>query len=1046
MKVRNYYLILVFLMIGMLSSFAQEKMVSGRVVDKNNLPLPGATILIKNSINGSSTDFDGNYSIQVNQGDILVFSFIGYINQEIIVGASNTINVTMQDDTTALEEVIVVAYGSQTRESIVGSVGVVSSTTIETQQVTSPLRALQGTVPGVSLLTAGGQPGSNPTIRIRGISSESLARGPLIVVDGAPFNGSLNTISQDQIESVSVLKDASSSALYGSRASGGVILITTKKGYIGSAPKVTLRSQIGLSNPAVGVHNLTEPEDYLKLTWQALKNTNQYENGQTATDAAQNATNGLVDYLGYNPYSVGNPIDTNGNLVANANLLWNSNWENEIIREDYLRVNHNIGVSGGSNKTRYFMSFDYLNEDGPVRPSDFERVATRLNLETQINDWFKIGLNSSFSRSSSNNPDQTSDSTTQAISWIYGVSSIYPIYLRDANGNLIRDNAGDRIFDLGNGLVTGQAVNSTRPVFNDDNILATLTLGKERRVRTNYLANVFAEVNLFEGLTFKTRLSYENYLFDSFSFDDDKTGAAANVQGRVSQDRDLTTTLNAIQSLNYKKSFGNHHVSIDAITEAYTNTQDDLLSQGTGFLPGVDNLDSSTTPESVGGNVITERINSYLGRLSYNFNEKYFGEFSIRRDGSTRFHEDTRWGNFLAGGMSWIVSKEHFLSESNVLTYLKLRGSYGELGNNRTANLFPYQSVFQTGFVNEGNPGILPEGVADVNLRWEKIESLNIGADFELFNGAISGTLEYYNKESVDLILDKPLPRSLGVNKIVTNIGSIKNFGWEASLRSINFNTEDFTWTTGINVALNKNEWTKLSQDQIINGSKRYRVGGSIFDFFIPEWAGVDPADGKGMWYRDVLDDEGNVIDRVTTKDYSSDPDTRATRYDTGKSSLPDIEGGFTSFIRYKQFDLNVLFNFSFGAYLLDSDYSSLINPFQNPGASAHPDNFDAWQNPGDISNFPLLLANNNDHASRSTRFLFKNDYVRLKSLTFGYNLPQSVIERVGLSKLRLFLQADNILTWQSHKGIDPEQSFNGVANSRSPLSKTITSGIILEF
>ena len=1041
MRVRNYYLVLVFLVFGISSSFAQEKTVSGKIVDKNNIPLPGSTIIIKNSTNGTSADFDGNYSIKVNPRETLVFSFVGYANQEIVVGSSNTINVTLQEATTALEEVVVVAYGSQTRESIVGSVGVVSSTTIETQQVTSPLRALQGAIPGVSLLTAGGQPGSNPIIRIRGISSESLARGPLIVVDGAPFNGNLNTISQDQIESVSVLKDASSSALYGSRASGGVILITTKKGHIGAAPKVTLRSQIGLSNPTVGIHNLAAPEDYLKLTWQALKNTNQYENGQTATDAAQNATNGLVDYLGYNPYSATSPIDVNGNLVAGANLLWNSNWEDEVIREDYLRVNHNISVSGGSDRTRYFMSLDYLNEDGPVTPSNFERVSSRLNLETQINDWFKVGLGSSFSRSSSNNPDQTSGSTTQVISWIYGLSSIYPIYARDANGNLIRDNAGDRIFDLGNGLISGQSVNSTRPVYNDENILASLTLGKERRVRTNYLANVFAEINLFEGLTFKTRLSYENFMFDSFSFDDDKIGAASEVKGRVSQDRNLTTTLNAIQSLNYKNSFGDHHISIDAITEAYTNTQDNLLSQGIGFLPGVDNLNGSTTPETVGGNMITSRINSYLGRLNYNFNEKYYGEFSIRRDGSTRFNKDTRWGNFLAGGVSWIVSKEHFLRESNTLTFLKLRGSYGELGNNRTTSLFPFQSVFRTGFVNEGNSGILLEGVSDVNLRWEKVESLNIGADFELFNGAISGTLEYYNKESVDLILDKPLPRSLGVNKIVTNIGSIKNYGWEASLKSTNFNSNDFTWTTGINVSLNKNEWTKLPQDEIINGSKRYRVGSSIFDFFIREWAGVDPADGRGMWFMDVLDANGDIIDKVTTKNYND-----ATRYEQGKTSLPDIEGGFTSFVRYKQFDLNVLFNFSFGAYLLDTDYSTLINPFKNPGGSVHPDNFNAWKSPGDITNFPLLLASNNDHASRSTRFLFKNDYIRLKSLTFGYNLPQSLIERAGLSKLRLFLQADNIFTWQTHDGIDPEQAFNGITNNRSPLSKTITSGIILEF
>lgn len=1048
MKVKKHNLLLVIVVFFVSISFAQEKTITGKVVDNNNLPLPGATVLVKNTSTGVSTDFDGNYSIKANQGDVLVFSFVGYITQEVSVGSSSTINVNLKEDVSTLEEVVVVAYGTQTKQSIVGSVGVISDAVIETQQVTSPLRALQGAVPGVSLITAGGQPGSNPSIRIRGFASVNNSAEPLIIVDGAQFNGNLNSISQDQIESMSVLKDASSSALYGSRAANGVIIVTTKKGNLNQAPKVAFRSQIGVSNPTIGIHDLATPEEYLKLTWTALRNTNQYENNQTAAQAAQNATSGLIDYLGYNPYNVTNPIDTNGNLVSGANLLWQANWEDEVLRENYLRTNHNLSISGGSEKSTFFLSFDYLNEEGPVLPSDFERAATRLNLTTQVTDWFKVGLNTSFSRSRSNTPDQTSGSTTQAISWIYNLANIYPIYARDANGTLILDDSGNRIFDLGNGngRPIGQPVNFTRPQLGGEHILASLTLGKERRIRTNYLASAYAEIKIFEGLTFKSSLSYENYLFDSYSFDDDKIGAASNVQGRVSQDRDLTTTLNAIQALNYKNTFNKHSISVDAITEAYTRTDDNLLSQGTGFLPGVDNLSGATSPEFVGGNIISERLNSYLGRVSYDFDKKYYAEFSARTDGSTRFFEDKRWGTFLSGGASWILSNESFLNNSNTLTYLKLRGSYGELGNNQVGGLvnpdfFPFESVFLTGFVNEGNSGILPDGIADIGILWEKIESLNVGVDFELFNGAISGTVDYYNKESVDLILAKPLAPSLGVIDIVTNVGSLRNYGWEFSLRSNNFNTEDFVWTTGINFSLDKNEWTKLPEEETVNGSKLWKVGNSIFDFYIRDWAGVDPADGRGMWYMDVLDANGDVIDKVTTKDYD-----QATRYDQDKTSLPDIQGGFTSFLKYKQFDLNVLFNFSFGAYLLDTDYSGLINPFETPGTNAHPDNFNAWQAPGDITNVPLLLASNNDHAARSNRFLFKNDYVRLKALTLGYNLPVNSLEKIGLSKFRIFVQADNIWTWQSHKGIEPEQSFNGLTANRSPLSKTITSGIILEF
>ncbi len=1049
MKLKLTWLLTLIMAFSIQFSNAQEKSISGEVTSSiDGLPLPGVSVIVKGTTRGAQTDFDGKYTISGSAGEVLVFSFIGMKNAEATIGASNTINMSLDEDVAALDEVVVVAYGTQTKQSIVGSVGVVSSTTIENQQVTSPLRALQGAVPGVSLITAGGQPGTNPTIRIRGFGSLNASAAPLIILDGAAYNGNLNAISQDQIESMSVLKDASSTSLYGSRGANGVIVITTKKGRKNSAPKVTIRSQIGLSNPTIGLHDLASVDDQFRYTWEALKNTNQYVLGQSATDAAQNASNGLVDYFGYNPYNVANPVDANGNLTT-ANKLWENSWEDEVIRNDVLRVNHNISLSGGDDRSTYFMSFDYLNDEGPVIKSGFERISARVNLESQVNDWFKVGFNTSFSRSTSGSPDQTSGSTTQAISWIYNVSDVYPVYARDGNGQLLRDTAGDVFYDLGNGFVPGQSVNSVRPSNGGENILASIFLGRENRRRTSYLGNAFAEIKLFEGLTFRTNLSYENYLFDSFSFDDDLFSFATNLGGRVDQDRDLTTTLNAIQSLNYTKSFGNHNFSVDLITEAYTFEFDDLGAQGTGFLPNVEVLDGATSPESVEGNTVMERLNSYLGRLTYNFNEKYYLEGSFRRDGSTRFSEETRWGNFFSVGGSWIVSNEGFLSDSNTLTYLKFRGSYGELGNNQifisgsnplAQDYFPYQSVFNLGWNNEGNTGVLLGGVADPTISWEKTSSTNIGVDFELFNGTISGTVDYYSKESVDLIYDKPIPSSTGVSEITTNIGSIKNSGWEVTLNSINVSTDDFSWSSGINFSLDKNEITELTQDEFINGSKLWKVGNSIFDFYIDEWAGVDPADGFGMWYMDVLDANGNVIDKVTTKD-----NDQATRYQQG-SSLPDIYGGFTNTIRYKQFDLSILANFSFGGYLLDSDYSGLINQFQNPGSNHHVDVVNRWQNPGDITDYPLLLTGNNNHSSRSTRFLFKNDYIRLKSLTFGYNLPESVLEKIGFSQVRLFLQADNILTWQSHKGIDPEQAFNGLTNNRSPLAKTITTGAILQF
>lgn len=1046
MKLKLTWLLTLIMAFSIQFSNAQEKSISGEVTSSvDGLPLPGVSVIVKGTTRGAQTDFDGKYTIKASVGEILVFSFVGMKNAQATIGASNTINMSMQEDIAALDEVVVVAYGTQTKQSIVGSVGIVSSGTIENQQVTSPLRALQGAVPGVNILTAGGQPGSNPSIRIRGFGSINASQEPLIVLDGAAYNGNLNSISQDQIESISVLKDASSTSLYGSRGANGVIVITTKKGRKNSAPKVTIRSQIGLSNPTVGLHNLIDADDTFRYTWEAMRNTNQYVLGQSATDAAQNATNGLVDRLAYNPYNVSNPVDTNGNLVT-TDKLWETSWEDEVIRDDALRVNHNISLSGGSDKSTYFMSFDYLNEEGPVIKSDFERVSARVNLESQVNDWFKVGFNTSFSRSDSGNPDQTSGTVNQVISTIYGMSSIYPIYARDANGTLRRDETGNLFYDLGNGRFVGQAVNSVRPINNGENILASINLGTENRRRTSYLGTAFAEIKIFEGLTFKTNLSYENYLFDSFSFDDDLFGFASygldgsGVGGRVTQDRDITTTLNAIQSLNYTKSFGNHNLSLDLITEAYTYELDELNAQGTGFLPNVEVLDGNTVPEGVAGNTTMERLNSYLARLAYNFNEKYYLEGSFRRDGSSRFSEDTRWGNFFSVGGSWIVSNEGFLADSNTLNYLKFRGSYGELGNNRGIGFFPYQAIFGLGWNNENNTGVLLGGIADPFISWEKTASSNVGVDFELFNGALAGTVDYYSKESVDLIYDKPLPPSTGVDDITTNIGSVRNYGWEVSLRSNIVNTDDFTWTAGVNFSLDENEITELTQDEFVNGSKLWKVGNSLYDFYINEWAGVDPADGYAMWYMDITDTDGNVTGRTTTKIYDE-----ASDYELG-SALPDILGGFTTFLRYKNFDLNILTNFSFGGKLLDTDYSGLTSQFANPGSAVHPDVVNRWQQPGDITDYPLLLASNNSFNNRSSKFLYDNDYVRLKSLTFGYNLPESALEKIGFSQVRVFLQADNIFTWQSHEGIEPEQAFNGLTNNRSPLSKTITTGAILQF
>ncbi|WP_203258041.1 SusC/RagA family TonB-linked outer membrane protein [Hyunsoonleella ulvae] len=1049
-------------------SFAQEKTISGTVSDETGLPLPGTTVLVKGTSGGTSTDFDGKYIIKVNQGATLVFSFVGYANKEVTVGNSNTINVVMTEDASALEEVVVVAYGEQKREAIVGAVDVIDSEIIDNQQVTSPLRALQGNVAGVNIITAGGQPGQNPNIRIRGFGSFNDQLGnrnvdtgnfassnaPLIVVDGAPFSGNLNTISQDQIESISVLKDAGAASLYGSRAANGVIIITTKRGKKNTAAEITVRSQYGFSNPAVGIHDLVGSEDYLKLVWTGLRNDNLYNLGQSPAEAGANASAAVIPTLGYNPYSVSNPIDASGNLVAGANLLWDTDWEETVLRRDVPRINHTLSVSGGGEKSNYFFSVDYLNEDGPVIRSDFERVATRAAMDSQVTDWLKTGLTVGYSRSFSNNPDQTSGSTTQAISWIYSNSSVYPIYVRDANGNLILDDEGNRIFDLGNGngRPVGQPVNNTRPGVAGESILASILLGEEKRTRTNFLGSAYAEITFLENFRFRSTLNYENYLFDSHEFDDDLIGAASNVNGRVTKRRNVTTALNAVQALNYSNTFGQHSVSADAIYESNTNTGDAFRTSVTGFLPGQQEIGNGTTPESFGGFRSERRITSFLGRLAYNFDKRYFIEGSYRQDKSSQFEEEFRTGDFFSIGGSWVVTNESFMDNVDWVNNLKFRASVGELGNiSIPGGFFPTSFLFGgANFGNvtispvEGNQSFLSPGVlTDPSLKWETARTTNFGLDFTIFNGALSGTVEYFKRESVDLIQDIDITPSGGIPTLRANAGSINNSGWEITLNSNIINSDDVTWNLGGNFSVLKNEIVEITPftDRLVQGSKLWAPGNSIFEFFIREWAGVDPATGDALWYIDVLDDDGEVIGRDVTNQYDD-----ATRYETGKESLPDIQGGINSFFRFKQFDLNVLFNFSVGAYVLDTDYTGLVSNLTSIGNSAHPDNFQSWSQPGDITDFPRLTLSNNNFNDRSTRWLFKNDYLRLKALTLGYNLPGEALDKIGLKQLRLYFQADNLITWQTHQGIDPEQSFNGLTNNRSPLQRTLTFGALLKF
>ena len=1022
----NLILTSILFLFGALA-FAQQT-VTGTVTDESGAPIPGATIF--NSSNSTTSDFDGNFEINSFVDDVITVSYVGYKQQQVTVTSLN-VNVVLESST-SLDEVVVVGYGSTTKESLVHSVASIDGETIEKTQATSITQALQGTVSGVTVLTSGGVPGSGQTIRIRGIGSINASASPLIVVDGVIFNGSINSIPQEQVESISVLKDASA-AVYGSRGANGVVIINTKKGKKNSKGSFTFSSSFGSASEAVDMHPVLDADTYTKYFWEAMVNSYQYEDGETNADARTLASSNIVDALGYNPYGTGvdSPISTDGVLVGAPQ--WDTDWYGALVNSNAIRRNNTMSYSGGSDSSNYFISMNYLHEEGQVKTTWFDRFSLRSNFETNITDNLSWGLNTSYTNTVNNTPTQSGSGYANVIQWINTVPSIYPIYRRAENGDLILDNAGNPIYDYGSNLGN---VNASRTILTGENTVGSYEYYKFKNNSYNLNANTYMSFKINDDLNFKSTLSYGRGTGVGFSYIHYLYGYASTVDGRVSQDRDITTTLTTQQQLNYDKSFGNHNLSAALIYENYALKVDTMGAQGIGFLPNVEVLNGSTSPEAVSGAISEERLESYISRLSYNYDKTYFLEGSYRRDGSSRFAEDVRWGDFFSVGGSWILSNESFVQNISQIDFMKLRASYGEVGNNRGIGYFPYMQLFVTGWNNLSNTGVLSGSVADPNLAWEKTSITNVGLDFGI-GGRFSGAIEYYSKESIDLIYDKPLAISTGNESITTNVGSIKNTGIEFTLDANVIKSQDLNFDLGFNISTNSNEITELTQDEFISGTKKWMVGKSLYDWYIREWAGVDPDDGYGMWYVDTLDDDGNVTGRETTKEYSE-----ATRYYIDdKSSLPKYTGGITANINYKNFDFSTLLYFSLGSYQYDSQYASLMSGMER-NDQGHPDLANRWQQPGDVTDVPLLLNTSNDFNATSTRFLYKNDWGRVKSLSLGYTFDDEVNTRLKTQSIRVFLQGDNLFTLSSKDGIDPEQTLSGLTGSRSYQLKTISLGL----
>lgn len=1029
-------------------TFAQEKTVTGKVSDASG-PLPGVTVLIKGTKTGTQTDFDGNYSIRANTGAVLQFSFVGMKTVEQTAGSSNTINIVMQEDSQALEEVVVIAYGTTTKEAFTGSAAIISNQDLALRTVTSPLAALEGKSTGIQVISANGQPGSSPGIVIRGVGTLNGSSDPLYIVDGIQFEGSINTISQDDIESITVLKDASSTALYGSRGANGVVLITTKKGNKKGELVVNASATYSFVSRGIDPYETVNPGQFYELMWEAYKNTGAVQG--TANPAAT-ASAGIYNRLGYNPFNVPNDqiVGIDGMLNPNANLVYKSlNWT-DAIQQTGGRKNYSVNVSGGGDKHQVFFSTSYLQEEGYVKTSDFDRLNTRLNADFQPKEWLSLGGSANVSISESNGVGGAGESSiVNPFGWALNIGPIYPVYINDLDGNLVLDDSGNPQFDLGLGNSDYNTL--ARPYNLGRHGVAELLFNDELNRNNTYGFRYYTQFELLDGL--KLSLNYGQDINEGInkSYENNIVGDGAPT-GRYGETRFRRNTENFNQILTYNKTINDiHKVDLTLGHESFDRhySENNALAT-TQTAVGIFEFDNFTVPVRLGGYSSDKKTEGYFARLNYSIADKYYFSASARRDASSVFSKDVRWGNFYSLGASWRIDQEKFMENASFIDRLKLRGSYGEVGNDNLLDFYISQPRYSL-TSNAGNPGIIWTDLGNNNLTWETVESYDIALEFSLFKNIFEGTVEYYKKNSTDLLYNVPLPLSNGINVGPANIGDMNNSGFEVGLTGHFFKSRDFNWDLALQVSTFKNEITSLP-DPFVNGSKRWEIGRSRYDYYIYHYAGVDPSNGNALYlmFEDGVDDlEGQRVPvlnadgtQATTNDWAV-----AGRAYTGDSSLPDLLGSVSNSFSYKGFSLDVLFTYGIGGKYLDFAYAGLMHS-GSYGRALHPDALDAWRAPGDITDVPRLINGNvNQVQTSSTRFLTDASFLALKNVNLGYTFNKELSKMIGVDRFKVFASGENLFLKSERTGLDPQYTLTGTpsGNDYNP-AKVVSLGLNISF
>lgn len=1051
---RKILLLLALISFVAMQAFAQRT-VTGTVTGADDgMSLPGVSVLVKGTNVRTITDLGGSFTVTVPaEATTIIFEFMGMETQEVAI--SDVMNVVMKGSDVAIDEVIVVAYGTTTKGAFTGSAAVLKSENIENRQVSNITNVLAGSVVGVQVLNANGQPGTSSTIRIRGVGSINASSAPLYVVDGVPFDGDLSSINTADVESMNVLKDAASTALYGARGANGIIMINTKKGSAGKA-SISVNVKRGINSRSIKNYEvLTSPQNYLETQYQAIYNAGFYNLGYTPALANAYANQRIITNSeggsGYQIYTVPAGellIGTNGKLNPNATLGYTDadyyytpdNWADEIFQNN-ARQEYNLSMTGGGDKYNYYVSFGYLDDQGLISNSGFNRISGRIKVDYQMKKWLKVGANVNYNNISSKYPgEQTSTTSSGNAFWIANfIAPIYPIYVRDAATKAIIVNNGRKTYDYGD----GNSTNFSRSYMAIANPAGDLIYNK-----TDFLNDIFnstwnAEITPLKGL--KITAQYGINLHNSIYKDlgNAYMGQSAAYGGFASQEQTRTTGFNQQYIAYYNFSTNNHNFDVTAGYDGYTWSEEDVWGNGQNlYNPDSYYLNNAIDNLNTGGYKDTYTTKGFFSRLNYSFAGKYFGNISYRRDASSRFHPDKRWGNFYSGSAAWMISKENFLADVTWIDMLKIKASYGEQGNDGIGNYYAWQDQYRM----TGADGVFADGTliykGNPDLTWETTVSYNVGIDFGLLKNKISGSLEYFGRKSSDMLYNKPVAGSLGYTSIPMNIGSMTNSGIEIDLTGNVLKTERLSWDINANASFIKNKINELHPDlngKLIDGSRIYEEGKSMYRLYMQDWAGVDPETGLAQYWAEDVD--GNPI---KTTNYSLAQNFKVAT----ENLLPKVYGGFGTSISAYGIDASIQFSYQLGGKIYDGGYARLMHggTSNNAGTNWHKDIYNAWTPENTTSDIPRLNANDQYANSQSTRFIVSSDYLSLNNISIGYTLPSHLVSKVHLAKIRVFFVADNVALISSRKGLDPRQSFTSATTALYTPIRTISGGINLSF